>query len=116
MADTQGRGQAAEELAASFLTAQGLTEIQRNYRVRSGEIDLIMRDGEHLVFIEVRYRNSRRYGGAAASVTPTKQTRLARAAQHFLLQHGHDLPCRFDVVAIDGQQRPTWIKDAFQPG
>jgi putative endonuclease len=116
MVDTQGRGQAAEDKAAAFLKTRGLQELQRNYRVRGGEIDLIMRDSAHLVFVEVRYRSGSKYGGAAASVTATKQARLTRAAQHYLMRLGNDLPCRFDVVAIDGEQAPHWIRDAFQPG
>ena len=116
MAGHQGRGQAAEQQAATFLSRQGLVELQRNYRVRGGEIDLIMRDGEHLVFVEVRYRSRSEFGGAAASVTATKQRRLALAAQHFLLSRGYDVPCRFDVVALQPGQAPQWIRDAFQPG
>jgi putative endonuclease len=116
MADTQGRGKAAEDQAATFLRRQGLTELQRNYRVRGGEIDLIMQDGRQLVFVEVRYRQHSRYGGAAASITAGKQARLSLAARHYLLQHGPDRSCRFDVVAIDGSHPPNWIKDAFQPG
>lgn len=116
MADTQGRGQAAEDRAAAFLRRQGLTELQRNYRTRGGEIDLIMQDDGQLVFVEVRYRQHQGYGGAAASITPGKQARLALAARHFLQRHGQDRPCRFDVVAIDGANPPNWIKDAFQPG
>jgi putative endonuclease len=116
MADHQGRGRAAEEQAAAFLAAQGLQELQRNYRVRGGEIDLIMRDGEHLVFVEVRYRTRADFGGAAASVTATKQARLALAAQHYLLVQRTDAPCRFDVVALQAGQPPQWIRDAFQPG
>lgn len=116
MAGTQGRGRAAEDQAADFLKAQGLTELQRNYRVRGGEIDLVMRDGQQLVFVEVRYRKSNSFGGAVASITAAKQTRLTLAAQHYLVRHDCRLPCRFDVVAIDGTNAPHWIRDAFQPG
>lgn len=110
------RGQAAEQRAAAFLAANGLTEIERNYRVRGGEIDLVMRDGEHLVFVEVRYRSRGDFGGAAASVTSAKQARLALAAEHYLQRSGGLAPCRFDVVALQGDQDPEWIRDAFQPG
>jgi putative endonuclease len=116
MAGHQGRGRAAEQAAAEFLQARGLVELQRNYRVRGGEIDLVMRDGEHLVFVEVRYRARSDYGGAAASVTAAKQARLALAAQHYLQRSGNLAPCRFDVVALDGDAPPQWIRDAFQPG
>lgn len=116
MAAHQGRGQAAEQLAAEWLARRGLVEVQRNYRVRGGEIDLIMRDGEHLVFVEVRYRSRRDFGGAAASVTAAKQARLTIAAQHYLLHSGSQAPCRFDVLALQQGQPPDWIRDAFQPG
>lgn len=99
-----------------FLADHGLVEVQRNYRVRGGEIDLIMRDREHLVFIEVRYRSRDDFGDAAASVTAAKQTRLALAAQHYLLSNAIDAPCRFDVVALQADRPPEWIRDAFQPG
>ena len=75
-----------------------------------------MRDGEHLVFVEVRYRSRSDFGGAAASVTAAKQARLALAAQHYLQRHGDRAPCRFDVVALAPDQPPHWIRDAFQPG
>lgn len=114
--DRQQRGRAAEQQAAAFLAARGLQEIERNYRVRGGEIDLVMRDGEHLVFVEVRYRSRSDFGGAAASVTAAKQARLALAAQHYLQQRGNRTPCRFDVVALAPDQPPQWIRDAFQPG
>lgn len=116
MPDRQGRGQAAEQQAAELLIAAGLVEVQRNYRVRGGEIDLIMHHGEHLVFVEVRYRSRGDYGGAAASVTPAKQARLTIAAQHYLMGLRHTPPCRFDVVALQPDQPPQWIRDAFQPG
>jgi len=116
MTGRQGRGRDAEQRAAAFLRGRGLVELQRNFRVRGGEIDLVMRDGEHLVFVEVRFRSRTDFGGAAASVTAAKQARLALAARHYLLRHGGNLPCRFDVVALDGDRPPHWIRDAFQPG
>lgn len=116
MPDRQGRGQAAEQRAAELLTSAGLKEITRNYRVRGGEIDLIMRDGDQLVFVEVRFRSRRDYGGAAASVTATKQARLTVAAQHYLLKLRTLPACRFDVVALQADAPPQWIRDAFQPG
>ncbi len=116
MPDRQGRGQAAEQQAADLLTAAGLVEVARNYRVRGGEIDLIMRDGEYLVFVEVRFRSRRDFGGAAASVTAGKQGRLTVAAQHYLLKLHALPPCRFDIVALQAGSAPQWIRDAFQPG
>lgn len=116
MTDRRQQGRAAEQQAAAFLIAQGLVEVERNFSVRGGEIDLVMRDREHLVFVEVRYRSRVDFGGAAASVTSHKQARLALAAQHYLLRHGNRSPCRFDVVALTPNQPPQWIRDAFQPG
>jgi len=112
------RGAQAEQAACDHLRAQGLKLHSRNYRCRSGEIDLIMRDGETLVFVEVRYRSSNRFGGAAASVDAAKQQKLIRAAQTFLgEQRLHHLPCRFDVVTVsphDGGMRVDWIPNAIE--
>jgi putative endonuclease len=112
------RGRAAEDAALHFLQARGFTLVARNYRCRRGEIDLVMRDGECLVFIEVRARRSNAYGGAAASIGVAKQRRLAAAARHFLMTHPLEAsrPARFDVVAIsgaDGENPPQWIRAAF---
>jgi putative endonuclease len=98
-------GRESEQLAEQYLLQQGLKLLTRNYLCKVGEIDLIMRDQEHLVFVEVRYRNNRRYGSASESVTFYKQQRLIRAAQFYLQNRGWHTqppPCRFDVVAIDG--------------
>lgn len=115
-------GDEAEARALAHLQAAGMVLVQRNYRLAGGphargaEVDLIMRarDGT-LVFVEVRRRASRSQGGAAASVGATKQRRLVRAAQHFLLHLAAPPPCRFDVVAIDGE-RLEWIVAAFDAG
>jgi putative endonuclease len=113
------RGQAAEARALAHLQRQGLTLVRRNYRVaggkgsRGGEIDLILRDPDGtLVFVEVRHRRDTSFGGAAASVVAGKQRRLVFAARHYLLSLDRQLPCRFDVVAIDGDQL-QWIQAAF---
>lgn len=107
-----------EQRAARFLQRAGLTLIERNYRCRLGEIDLIMRDGDALVFVEVRYRQRLGFGSGAQSVGPDKQRRLASAARHFLGRYARwsSHPCRFDVVSIEGRLFPSydWIKDAFQ--
>ena len=107
-------GVAAETLAADWLVRQGLRLVARNYRVKGGEIDLICADGETLVFVEVRLRRHRDYGGAGASITPSKQRRLILAAQHYLQAEG-DRPCRFDCVLLSGldEQSLEWVKDAF---
>ncbi|MBZ0144456.1 MAG: YraN family protein [Rhodocyclaceae bacterium] len=105
-------GSAAEEQAAEHLVRHGLKILARNYRCRGGEIDLVCRDGATLVFVEVRLRTNSSYGGAAASITPAKQRRIALAANHYLA--GKPLPaCRFDAVLFDGENI-DWIKNAFQ--
>lgn len=107
------RGKAAEEQAENYLRTHGLQPVTRNWRCRGGEIDLIMRDGKTLVFVEVRARSSNRFGGAAASITAAKQARIIHAA-HLYLATLHSLPaCRFDAVLLDGTKL-TWIQDAFQ--
>jgi len=106
-------GQSAEADAESFLAAQGLTLVVRNWRCRFGEIDLIMQDGATRVFVEVRLRNRSDFGGAAASVTPAKQKKLLAAARLYLTTLKTLPPCRFDVVALSGNTPPDWIKNAF---
>lgn len=111
------QGTAAEELACHYLEARGLTLVMRNFRCRWGELDLIMRDSEQLVFVEVRSRRYTRYGTPAESVTRAKQQRLLRAAAFYLQCQPLDPPCRFDVVAVlqpGGAARIEWIRDAFQ--
>lgn len=117
------RGQRAEAGACTYLQQQGLRLVERNYRCRQGEIDLIMRDQETLVFVEVRYLTSLRFGGAAASVDLRKHTRLVAAALHYLQQHlaAGRRPCRFDVVAVgpgedDAAVEYEWIRSAFEAG
>jgi len=107
-------GSAAEDRALRLLLAEGLTLVGRNFRCRVGEIDLIMRDGQALVFVEVRYRSDRRHGTAAETVSVPKQRRFAAAARRYLQQHpaAARAPCRFDVVAITGEQ-VDWLKGAF---
>jgi len=106
-------GQTAEARAAAFLQARGLKLLARNWRCRFGEIDLIMRDGATLVFIEVRLRSRNDFGGAAASVTPAKQRKLLAAARQYLATLKTPPPCRFDVVALSGDDAPDWIRNAF---
>jgi putative endonuclease len=111
---TQIRGAAAEALARHFLEQSGLVCIECNFLCRMGEIDLIMRDGEQLVFVEVRYRKNSLFGTPQASVDNNKQRKLIRTAAFYLQQHGINSSCRFDVVAISGdQQEPVWIPNAF---
>ncbi len=111
----QWLGARGENLACRELRRHGLRVLRRNYRVRGGEIDLVARDGEVLVFVEVRVRSHAAWGGAAASVDRAKRARLLHAARCFLGADADglgDVPCRFDVVAIDGA-RVRWIRDAF---
>ena len=117
--DNKARGDAAEARALAHLEAQGLRLMARNYRValgpsrRAGEVDLIMRDRDGtVVFVEVRARSSHTRGGAAASVTPIKQRRVVHAARHYLQGMQVLPPCRFDVVAIDGEAL-DWLQAAF---
>ena len=99
---TPRSGARAEALAAEFLAARGLVLLDRNFRARRGEIDLVMRDGASLVFVEVRLRTNRHFGGAAASITAAKRQRLGRAAQAYLARLGREPPpCRFDAVLLD---------------
>lgn len=116
---TKALGDAAEDRALAHLQAQGLKLVARHYRVArgpsapGGEIDLIVRDRDGtLVFVEVRSRSGSRQGGAAASIGATKRARLLRTAQHYLLRHADPPPCRFDVVALDGE-RIDWLQAAF---
>jgi putative endonuclease len=115
---TDNTGQEAETLACDYLQAKGLALVERNYRSRFGEIDLIMDDRDCLIFVEVRYRRQARYGSGAESVDARKQARLVACARHYLRRHPRaaQRPCRFDVVAIDGGgSKPdiVWIADAF---
>lgn len=106
-------GDAVEQRALQFLSAQGLHCLARNYRCRYGEIDLICQDGLVLVMVEVRYRRSSRYGSAEESITRAKQQRLIAAARHYLVTQRIEAPVRFDVVAVHGNTL-NWIRDAFR--
>lgn len=106
-------GQSAEARAEAFLKTQGLKLVARNWRCRFGEIDLVMQDGTTLVFIEVRLRSRSDFGGAAASVTPAKQKKLLAAARQYLAALKTLPPCRFDVIALDRDTAPEWIRNAF---
>lgn len=109
----QAAGNAAEDRAARFLTDRGLQVVARNYRTRLGEIDLVARDGETLVFVEVRMRASGSFGGALESITPRKQRRIAAAAAQFLGRLRAPPRCRFDVVALEGDET-RWLRAAFE--
>lgn len=105
-------GQVGEDQALLYLQQQGLQLLERNFRCKGGEIDLIMQDGAVLVLVEVRKRSAQKFGGAAASVTKAKQRRLIVAAQIYLQRYRMPPPCRFDVLALDDGAM-TWLKNAF---
>ncbi|WP_045225483.1 YraN family protein [Methyloterricola oryzae] len=110
-------GEQAETAALEYLKAQGLSLVERNFRCRRGEIDLVMREGSGLVFVEVRYRASSRYGSPLESIDARKRGRLVAAASHYLAVNRVDCPARFDVVALTpgpAQLELQWIKNAFQ--
>ena len=112
-------GTAAESLACNYLQQQGLALLARNFRAPYGELDLIMQDHDHMVFVEVRFRRNHRYGSGADSVHTAKQDKLIKTALYYLQQYPRlaKLPQRFDVVSIsivDNQPQIDWIKDAFQ--
>lgn len=107
------RGRQAEDQAADYLARRGLTLVARNWRCKGGELDLIMRDGAVLVFVEVRARGRRDFGGAGESITAVKQARLIHAAQAYLATLPRPPACRFDALLLDGD-RLEWIRDAFQ--
>lgn len=117
--DRRTRGAQVEAAARAYLIRAGLRPLAANARYRAGELDLVMREVETLVFVEVRYRRDARFGGGAASVDARKRRRLVRAAQLFLLAHPQlaDAPCRFDVVEAEGDPAAPalhWLRDAFR--
>ena len=107
-----------EQLAAEFLEEKGYRILERNFRCRQGEIDIIAADREYLVFLEVKYRRNERMGSGAEAVDPAKQRRIIRCAQYYLMKHpGYaDIPCRFDVVSICEEGNVTLYRNAFQTG
>lgn len=121
--NTQTIGQHAETLACRYLEKHGLQLIRRNFHCRVGELDLIMHAGTTLVFVEVRYRRSARFGGALESVDARKQAKLVACALYYLQRNPQfaDMAARFDVVAITPERHtanPTegieWVRHAFE--
>ena len=113
-------GKTGEDLAVAEVGRRGYAVLARRYRTRHGEIDIVARDGDTVVFVEVKVRTTAERGTAAEAVTPAKQRRLVRMAEDYLVRCGGSSGrCRFDVAAIDGEgpaQRLTWYRDAFRPG
>lgn len=107
-------GSVWEERAAAFLQQKGMEIVARNFRTRSGEIDLIAKDGRYLVFVEVKYRADAQKGTALEAVDARKQQTIVRTARFFLARYGYreDTPCRFDVVGITGEEL-VHIENAF---
>ena len=110
---TTHQGQIAEDKACQFLENKGLTLVEKNYRCRTGEIDLIMQDKKELVFVEVRYRAKNDYGSALDSVDQYKIQKIISAANHYVSIHQPDLPMRFDVIGFDATLKPNWVSNAF---
>jgi putative endonuclease len=114
----QAQGRLAEDCAEAFLCRKGLNLLQRNAQYPVGELDLVMRDADTLVFVEVRQRKSDLFGGAAQSIDRRKMKKCALAAQCWLKQHAHfaQMPCRFDAVLLTGTEnnwKIDWIRNAF---
>lgn len=119
------KGKSAEKIACEHLIKNGLKLIETNFYSRFGEIDLIMQHKQTLVFIEVRYRNNNDYGGAEASITQSKQSKVRKTALHYMQKKGRELNCRIDVIAISDTDRSNhnnlnkntldinWIQNAF---
>lgn len=112
--NTRKVGARYEAQAAVFLEKQGYRILEKNYRCRIGEIDLVACDGAYLVFVEVKYRKNNKKGGAAAAVSAAKQKTISRVADYYMKVHGiyADQSVRFDVVAFDGEEMEL-IRDAF---
>lgn len=117
---TAATGLAAEDLACRHLEQRGLTTVARNYRTRYGELDLVMREGETLVFVEVRYRHGDEYGDGVDSIDRRKQGKLTRTANAYLQSHypNRPPPCRIDVISVSANlDDPSieWLQNAL-PG
>jgi len=109
---TKSRGFLGEEIARAYLETQGLITRERNYQTEYGEIDLIMQDQDILVFVEVKYRSTDRYGSPLEAVNWHKQRKIKQMARHYIAQLGYEPVCRFDVIGILGTEI-YWVKGAF---
>lgn len=116
---SHARGRVTEAFAEKYLIEQGLTPIDRNIHCRQGEIDLVMRDDDIIVFVEVKYRKNNNFGGAIEAVSIAKQNKIRHCVAFFFQQanlNEYNTPCRFDVIALEGninQPQVTWLKNAF---
>jgi putative endonuclease len=118
---SRAKGGQIEQQVEQYLQRQGLKPLQRNYNTPGGEIDLIMQHRNTLVFVEVRFRRSNRFGSAAESIDYRKQQRIINTAAHFLQHHlkYQNMACRFDVAACrpdnsDGALQIEWLSNAFE--
>lgn len=117
---TRARGELIEQAACAYLRRAGLNLLSQNWHCRYGELDLVMRERDTVVFIEVRYRRDNRFGGALASIDQRKQLKLINSAQAWLQANAKwsHLACRFDTISASGpehQPQLEWLRDAFRP-
>lgn len=107
-------GSCFEQRAAEYLKTKGMSILEMNYQNRSGEIDIIAKDGEYICFVEVKYRTTNQYGFALEAVNGRKQQQIRKVALYYLMRHGYSewTPCRFDVIAFDGDEM-TYVENAF---
>lgn len=116
---TKAKGDLTEQFAQLYLAEQGLTPVDKNVHCRQGEIDLVMKDQEIYVFIEVKYRKNAAFGGAISAIPLSKQKKIKHSISFYLNQSGlneHDTPCRIDIIALEGDitnPQVTWLKNAF---
>lgn len=116
---SHNKGKVTEDFAKQYLIKQGLIFIDKNVHCRQGEIDLVMKDGCTFVFIEVKYRKNNHFGGAISAISPSKQQKIKHCVAFFLHKanlNEYNTPCRFDVIALEGdinQPQITWLKNAF---
>jgi putative endonuclease len=118
-ATSHARGKVTETFAEDYLIEQGLQPIDKNVHCRQGEIDLVMRDGDVFVFVEVKYRKNNHFGSAAEAVSLAKQNKIKHCVAFFFHKanlNEYNTPCRFDVIALEGdinKPQVTWLKNAF---
>ena len=113
MINKRQKGAAYEQIAAAHLISKGLEILEFNYRCRMGEIDIIAKDGEYLVFVEVKYRANNRKGDPLEAISIQKQKTISKCALHYMMMHHMvDVPVRFDVVGIMGDKKEH-IENAF---
>ncbi|MGL4231096.1 MAG: YraN family protein [Casimicrobium sp.] len=112
--EKRARGDVYEARALAFLQSQGLSLVTRNWQSRSGEIDLVMRDGTTLVFVEVRKRSSAAFGGALQSIDAGKTSRIERTAATYLAKLPMRPDYRIDAVAFEANDEPTWIQNILR--